>query len=59
MLNNKIDCKAVGETSPEGFSPTLSLELSTDNRNYQEAVKESNEPQLASDTTAKVSSLIS
>lgn len=53
-LNNNVDVKVVGKTTSEVFSPMLSLESSTDNQNYQEAVKESNEPQLAIDATTEV-----
>jgi hypothetical protein len=59
FMEDKIYGEVVDETTSECFSPTLLMESSTDNQNYQVLAKESNEPQLASDTTAEVSSLIS
>lgn len=58
MFNNEIDGKVVDETIYEVFSPKPLWESSKDRHKYQEQVKESSKPQVASDTTPEVSSLI-
>uniref|UniRef100_A0A453T9V9 Protein kinase domain-containing protein n=1 Tax=Aegilops tauschii subsp. strangulata TaxID=200361 RepID=A0A453T9V9_AEGTS len=58
LFKNEIDGKVVDETSSQLSRKTCSrthlLESSTVSQNYQEEVKATSEPQLASDTTAEV-----
>uniref|UniRef100_M8BTY4 non-specific serine/threonine protein kinase n=1 Tax=Aegilops tauschii TaxID=37682 RepID=M8BTY4_AEGTA len=53
-FDTEIDGEVVDGTASENFSPKTLLELSTYRPNYQEELKKSSEPQLASDTTAEV-----